>query len=106
MRRKDLFYYVCENNEKDYTEITNLIIEIAGFSNITEEREMFLKDFYFRLLFEIAILEKSNYTSEEIENMFNGLFDKTKINEIKSKFSIVIDMIKEKLDKVEEDIEE
>ena len=106
MRKKDLFFYVYENNEKDYIEITNMIIEIAGFSNITDEQELFMKDLYFRILFGIAFLEKGGYTNKEIMNRFNDLFNETRLNEFKSKFSIVIDMIKEKLNQVENEVKE
>lgn len=106
MRKRDLFYYVFENNEKDYTEISNLILEIACFSNLTEERELYLKDLYFRILFGIALLEKANYANEEIIKDFENLFDENKLNEIRNKFSIVIDMIKEKLNQVEQNVKE
>ena len=102
MRKRDLFYYVFENNEKDYIEITNLIIEIDGFDGVTDERELFLKDLYFRILFEIAFMENANYTDDEIRDVFKGLFSGNEIIELRERFSIVIDIIKEKLKKVEQ----
>jgi len=103
MRERDLFYYVYENSERDYLEITNLIVEIAGFSNMTDEQELYIKDLYFRILFEIAFLDKANYANEEIIKQFKGLFDEEKMNNLRTKFAIVIDRIKEKLNQVEND---
>lgn len=106
MRKRDLFYYVYENSEKDYTEITNLIIEIAGFSNLTDEQELYMKDLYFRILFGIAFLTRADFDDEKILKDFNYLFDENKLNEIRCKFAIVIDMIREKLNQVENDVKE
>ena len=97
MREKDLFYYKYENNEQDYDEVGNLVLEMINVQNMTDEQELFLKDFYLRLLFRMALLEASNTPIEKIEEEFDGLFDIEKIKEIKVKFSIVIDFIKDKL---------
>ena len=45
MRNRGLFFYTYENNEQEYNEITNLILELSKLSKMTDEQEMFLKDF-------------------------------------------------------------
>lgn len=106
MRKRELFYYLYENNEKEYVEITNMIVEIAGFSSMTDEQELFMKDLYFRVLFGIALITRGYYEGKDILKEFNYLFDDNKLNEIKCKFSIVIDMIREKLNKIGNDVKE
>ena len=49
MRNRGLFFYTYENNEQEYNEITNLILELSKLSKMTDEQEMFLKDFYYCL---------------------------------------------------------
>ena len=101
MRNRGLFFYTYENNEQEYNEITNLILELSKLSKMTDEQEMFLKDFYFRLLFRIAVLEKSNASNEKILEELGELFDIEKINQIRTKYSLVVEKIKEKLEKIE-----
>lgn len=101
MRNRDLFFYTYENNEQEYNEITNLIVELIELSSMTDEQEIFLKDFYFRLLFRIAILEKSNASNKEILKELGELFDIEKINQIRTKYSLVVEKIKEKIEKIE-----
>ena len=105
MRKRDMFYYIYESDKKEYVEIVNLIMEIMGLSyDVTEEHEIFLKDFYFRLLFRIAILEKRNEPIEKIVEEFGELFSIEKIKEIKSKYVLVIDKIKDKISKFEKGV--
>lgn len=101
MRNRGLFFYTYENNEQEYNEITNLILELSKLSKMTDEQEIFLKDFYFRLLFRIAVLEKSNASNEKILEELGELFDIGKINQIRTKYSLVVEKIKEKLEKIE-----
>ena len=101
MRNRGLFFYTYENNEQEYNEITNLIVELIELSSMTDEQEIFLKDFYFRLLFRIAILEKSNASNKEILKELGELFDIEKINQIRTKYSLVVEKIKEKIEKIE-----
>ncbi len=101
MRNRDLFFYTYENNEREYNEITNLILELSTLSRMTDEQEIFLKDLYFRLLFRIAIFEKSNASNEEILKELGEFFDIEKINQIRTKYSLVIEKIKEKIEEVE-----
>lgn len=73
MREKDLFYYVFENDEKKYNEILELIAEKENLEDeiITDGQKVFLRDFYFRLLFRIAILSYRGYSDEEIVKLLN-----------------------------------
>lgn len=102
---RDLFYYVFENNEKRYSEIFNLIGSIEDMQNLTDEELIFLKDFYFRLLFRIAVLEYKGNNNLEIVNSLNivngvELLDENKVEKLKNKFIIVIDKMKEILEEL------
>lgn len=73
MKEKDLFYYVFENDEKKYNEILELIENDDDMeeNEMTDGQKVFLNDFYFRLLFRIAILTYRNYSDKEIVNQLN-----------------------------------
>ena len=106
---KDLFYYIFENDENAYNEITNLIIELSDTEIDVKENEIFLKDFYFRLLFKIAIMEHKGDSIDEIITLLNiskniKIFDSHNIEQLLRKYSIVIDKIKEYILKLEKDI--
>ena len=93
----DLFYYTYENDEQNYNEISDLIIEMIELPSMTDEQELFLKDFYFRLLFRIAVLEKSNTSNAKILEELGELFNIEKIRQIRTKYSLVVEKIKEKI---------
>ena len=38
MRNRGLFFYTYENNEQEYNEITNLILELSKLSKMTDEQ--------------------------------------------------------------------
>lgn len=97
MEEKDLFYYMIENNEKKYNEILELIKEKENIEeNATGEHKVFLRDFYMRLLFRIAVLEYKGYSDTNIADMLNlnnnvEVFDIEKIQEIKGKYRDILD---------------
>lgn len=102
---KDLFYYLFEQNEERYSEIYNLICSIENAENLTDEQLSFLRDFYSRLLFRIAVLEYKGYSDSKISNSLDiikgiSLFDETKVKELKKKFGIIIDKMKEMLEQL------
>lgn len=111
MKEKDLFYYMFENNLSKYNEVMRLIqnLEEIDDEGITDEQLLFLRDFYFRLLFRIAVLEYKNYSNSEIARMLNlneniPIFDVGKLKQLKRKFRIILDIIKEELDKTQKNI--
>lgn len=97
MKEKNLFYYMVENNEKKYNEILELIKEKENIEeNTTDEHKLFLRDFYMRLLFRIAVLEYKGYSDTNIADMLNlnnnvEVFDIEKIQEIKGKYRDILD---------------
>lgn len=97
MEEKDLFYYMVENNEKKYNETLELIKEKENIEeNATDEQKVFLRDFYMRLLFRIAVLEYKGYSDTNIADMLNlnsnvEIFDIEKIQEIKGKYRNILD---------------
>lgn len=111
MKEKDLFYYMFENNLSKYNEVMRLIqnLEEIDDEGITDEQLLFLRDFYFRLLFRIAVLEYKNYSNSEIARMLNlneniPIFDVGKLKQLKRKFRVILDIIKEELDKTQKNI--
>lgn len=111
MKDKDLFYYMFENNSTKYNDVMHLIqnLEEIDSEGITDEQLSFLRDFYFRLLFRIAVLEYKNYSNAEIARMLNldeniQLFDIRKIKQLKRKFRLVIDKIREELEETKKEI--
>lgn len=111
MKDKDLFYYMFENNSAKYNEVMYLIqnLEEINSEGITDEQLSFVRDFYFRLLFRIAVLEYKNYSNAEIARMLNldeniQLFDVNKVKQLKRKFRVVIDKIREELEKTKKEV--
>ena len=84
-------------------------LEEIDAEGITDEQLLFLRDFYFRLLFRIAVLEYKNYSNSEIARMLNlneniPIFDVGKVKQLKRKFRVILDIIKEELDKTQRNI--
>ena len=111
MKDKDLFYYMFENNSTKYNEVMHLIqnLEEIDSEGITDEQLSFVRDFYFRLFFRIAVLEYKNYSNAEVAKMLNldeniEIFDAIKVKQIKRKFRVVIDKIREELEKTKKEI--
>lgn len=111
MKEKDLFYYMFENNLSKYNEVIRLIqnLEEIDDEGISDEQLLFLRDFYFRLLFRIAVLEYKNYSNSEIARILNlneniPIFDVGKLKQLKRKFRVILDIIKEELDKTQKNI--
>ena len=111
MKDKDLFYYMFENNSTKYNEVMRLIqnLEEINPEGITDEQLSFVRDFYFRLLFRIAVLEYKNYSNAEIARMLNldeniQIFDVNKVKQLKRKFRVVIDKIKEELEETKKEV--
>lgn len=111
MKDKDLFYYMFENNSTKYNEVMRLIqnLEEIDTEGITDEQLSFVRDFYFRLLFRIAVLEYKNYSNAEIARMLNldeniQLFDVNKVKQLKRKFRVVIDKIREELEETKKEV--
>ena len=111
MKDKDLFYYMIENNSTKYNEVMHLIqnLEEINPEGITDEQISFVRDFYFRLLFRMAVLEYKNYSNAEIAKMLNldeniEIFDISKIKQIKRKFRVVIDKIREELEETKKEV--
>lgn len=73
MIEKDLFYYVFSNDEKKYNEILGMIEEKDDLNDeiITDGQKVFLRDFYFRLLFRISILLYRGYSDTDIVKLLN-----------------------------------
>ena len=106
MKDRDLFYYMIENNFTKYNEVMHLIqnLEEINPEGITDEQLSFVRDLYFRLLFRIAVLEYKNYANVEVARMLNldeniEIFDVNKVKQLKRKFRVVIDKIREELEK-------
>ena len=111
MKDKDLFYYMFENNSTKYNEVMHLIqnLEEINPEGITDEQISFVRDFYFRLLFRIAVLEYKNYSNAEVVRMLNldesiEIFDISKVKQLKRKFRVVIDRIREKLEETKKEV--
>ena len=111
MKDKDLFYYMFENNSTKYNEVMHLIqnLEEINPEGITDEQISFVRDFYFRLLFRIAVLEYKNYSNAEIARMLNldeniQIFDISKVKQLKRKFRVVIDRIREELEEIKKEV--
>ena len=111
MKDKDLFYYMFENNSTKYNEVMHLIqnLEEINPEGITDEQILFVRDFYFRLLFRIAVLEYKNYSNAEVVRMLNldeniEIFDISKIKQLKRKFRVVIDRIREELEETKKEV--
>ena len=111
MKEKDLFYYMFENNSTKYNEVMCLIqnLEEINPEGITDEQLSFVRDFYFRLLFRIAVLEYKNYSNAEVARMLNldeniELFDINKVKQLKRKFRVVIDKIREELEEIKKEV--
>ena len=111
MKDKDLFYYMFKNNFAKYNEAMRLIqnLEEIDTEGITDEQLTFVRDFYFRLLFRIAVLEYKNYSNAEIARMLNldeniQIFDIGKVKQLKRKFRVVIDKIREELEETKKEV--
>ena len=111
MKDKDLFYYMFENNPTKYNEVMHLIqnLEEINPEGITDEQILFVRDFYFRLLFRIAVLEYKNYSNAEVVRMLNldeniEIFDVNKVKQLKRKFRVVIDRIREELEETKKEV--
>lgn len=111
MKDKDLFYYMFENDFTKYNEVMSLIqnLEEIDSARITDEQLSFVRNFYFRLLFRIAVLEYKNYSNTEIAKMLNldeniQIFDIGKVKQLKRKFRVVIDKIRDELEKTKKEI--
>ena len=111
MKDKDLFYYMFENNSTKDNEVMHLIqnLEEINPEGITDEQILFVRDFYFRLLFRIAVLEYKTYSNAEVTKMLNldeniEIFDAIKVKQLKRKFRVVIDKIREELEKTKKEI--
>lgn len=111
MKDKDLFYYMFENNSTKYNEVMHLIqnLEEINPEGITDEQISFVRDFYFRLLFRIAVLEYKNYSNAEVARMLNldeniEIFDVNKVKQLKRKFRVVIDRIREELEEIKKEV--
>ena len=111
MKDKDLFYYMFENNSTKYNEVMHLIqnLEEINPEGITDEQISFVRDFYFRLLFRIAVLEYKNYSNAEVARMLNldeniEIFDVNKVKQLKRKFRVVIDRIREELEETKKEV--
>ena len=111
MKDKDLFYYMFENNSTKCNEVMNLIqnLEEIDSEGITDEHLSFVRNFYFRLLFRIAVLEYKKYSNSEVARMLNldeniQLFDVNKVKLLKRKFRVVIDKIKEELEETKKEV--
>ena len=111
MKEKDLFYYMFENNSTKYNEVMCLIqnLEEINPEGITDEQLSFVRDFYFRLLFRIAVLEYKNYSNAEVARMLNldeniELFDINKVKQLKRKFRVVIDKIREEIEEIKKEV--
>ena len=111
MKDKDLFYYMFENNSTKYNEVMHLIqnLEEINPEGITDEQISFVRDFYFRLLFRIAVLEYKTYSNAEIARMLNldeniEIFDAIKVKQLKRKFRVVIDKIREELEETKKEV--
>ena len=111
MKEKDLFYYMFENNSTKYNEVMHLIqnLEEINPEGITDEQISFVRDFYFRLLFRIAVLEYKNYSNAEVVRMLNldeniEIFDISKVKQLKRKFRVVIDRIREELEETKKEV--
>ena len=111
MKEKDLFYYMFENNSTKYNEVMCLIqnLEEINPEGITDEQLSFVRDFYFRLLFRIAVLEYKNYSNAEVARMLNldeniEIFDINKVKQLKRKFRVVIDKIREELEEIKKEV--
>lgn len=106
MIEKDLFYYVFSNDEKKYNEILGLIEANEDLENeITDGQKVFLRDFYFRLLFRIAILSYRGYSDEEIVKLLNINTDINVINldnlaSLKVKYNNVLNKFYEFLNEI------
>ena len=111
MKDKDLFYYMFENNFTKYNEVMHLIqnLEEINPEGITDEQISFVRDLYFRLLFRIAVLEYKNYSNVEVARMLNldeniEIFDVNKVKQLKRKFRVVIDRIREELEETKKEV--
>ena len=111
MKDKDLFYYMFENNSTKYNEVMHLIqnLEEIDSKGITDEQLLFVRDLYFRLLFRIAVLEYKNYSNVEVARMLNldeniEIFDVNKVKQLKRKFRVVIDRIREELEETKKEV--
>ena len=111
MKDKDLFYYMFENNSTKYNEVMHLIqnLEEINPECITDEQISFVRDFYFRLLFRIAVLEYKNYSNAEVARMLNldeniEIFDVNKVKQLKRKFRVVIDRRREELEETKKEV--
>lgn len=111
MKDKDLFYYMFENNSTKYNEVMHLIqnLEEINPEGITDEQLSFVRDLYFRLLFRIAVLEYKNYSNVEVARMLNldeniEIFDVNKVKQLKRKFRVVIDRIREELEETKKEV--
>lgn len=106
MREKDLFYYLFENDDKLYYEILNLIELNEDMTDkiITEGQKLFLRDFYFRLLFRIAVLSYRGYTNTEIVRMLNinediKIITEDNLKKLMNKYKIVLQRFYEIIEK-------
>ena len=84
-------------------------LEEIDSEGITDEQLSFVRDFYFRLFFRIAVLEYKNYSNAEVAKMLNldeniEIFDAIKVKQLKRKFRVVIDKIREELEKTKKEI--
>ena len=111
MKDKDLFYYMFENNSTKYNEVMHLIqnLEEINPEGITDEQLSFVRDLYFRLLFRIAVLEYKNYSNVEVARMLNldeniEIFVVNKVKQLKRKFRVVIDRIREELEETKKEV--
>lgn len=98
MRKKDLFYYMIENNKEKYDEIIcELEKKIMVNKKITEEHLIFLNDFYMKLLFRISVMNFKGYSDSEIAKLLNlnksiEIFNIKKIRQIKNEYRNILDI--------------
>lgn len=104
MRKKDLFYYMIENNKEKYDEIIcELEKKIIVNEEITDEHLIFLKDFYMKLLFRISVMEFKGYSDFEIAKLLNlnksiEIFNIKKIYQIKKEYINILDIFSNMLE--------
>lgn len=111
MINKSLFYYIIETDKKLYSKILKLFNKIENFNNIerTDEQIIFMKDFYLKLLFEIAVLEYRKYSDDEIIKILNlnekiQLLNRESLKKLKSEYNNVLNEFYKILNKTYENV--
>ena len=94
MRKRDLFFYLVEENEERYNHFCQKLD--ADNKKKTEEQIVFIKDFYLRLLFRIALLEFKQISDNEIIESLNLdsdiiIFDLEKLQKTKGRYRNILD---------------